>query len=255
MSKSSKATAPMLVPPAEQHSDACLEAARREACRMQKAKKGVAFHEAGHAVLRWVLNHPFKYVTIIPNKKGDRVLDGSRQKHKVDGEGHVEPLKPPSWVFGGKGLFREKLSARRQRFAENEIMIQLAPIFAQACRGIAVHNKIQFGYDLDNVEKWLGYIAPLSYEDNCYANPLFTTLRSRTLELVRTFWPQIEATAEELLARRTLSYSEFLDVVEASLPAHVVRIAAAVSKAKSKQARLWALMIQANAARADHEAA
>jgi hypothetical protein len=199
---------------------------------MQKNIKRVAVHEAGHAVMYWALNRPFKYVTIIPNKKGDRTLDGSGEKHYFEAIGHIQPEKRPSWVVeleGGK-----RLSARRRRWAEEEIITSLGPAcFATQFLRQSLAD-IEFNYDFQSIEVWLDYLTKFYQDDNeldriiqpesndylknrIFKLPLFKTLLARTVGLVDTFAPQIWVVAKALQARRTLMYSDFLEVVDPTL--------------------------------------
>ena len=155
-----------------------------------RRKALVAHHEAGHAILAIKLDVTFGRVTIAPN---------------ADSLGHItlhRLLKRGDLEWGGDVSKKWRI--------DRAMLIVLAGPYAQKRQAPQsrwrTRNYIGFngGGDFDRVInlKW-GL-----HEDDKVAKKYLQYMEAWTEQLVERYWPNIEAVAQALMERETLTYAE-----------------------------------------------
>jgi ATP-dependent Zn protease len=141
----------------------------------------VAYHEAGHAVIRFVLGLPFNSVVIYePGEAGDR---GGAVAGCNTGEDIVDP----------------------RRIAA-EAVSYMAGVYAEARRSHTSIVAVSLGARQD---------VSIASEAAAAAGCDEEAVWERAGQLVRKHWADIETVAEELLLRRRLSYTDVEVLVRA----------------------------------------
>ena len=142
---------------------------------MSTQRRATAYHEAGHAVVRWCYGLEFRLVTIRPD-----LVDGSL--------GHVahapdEPVDGYAVSLAAGQVAEIKFRRRLPRWGsegDDEDIIEIA-----LARGMAP----------DTAAAWGRYCILMSRD------------------LVNQYWREIQAVAAALLERETLSYQDAVDVM------------------------------------------
>lgn len=155
---------------------------------INKKQLAVAYHEAGHAVISYWLNIPFKYVTIVVNE---------------DALGHMKSWPMPTWFKPDI-----EMSPRIKDKLEKEIMVFLAGhvsekkftkhhnhIGASGDNQIAVDLALYFGGDEKTTTLLLKYLS------SCVERQ------------VDFKWKNIEAVAFALIDRKKLSKAEVSEIL------------------------------------------
>jgi ATP-dependent Zn protease len=158
---------------------------------MEDFKKGIAYHEAGHAALANVFNWPFDYVTVVESKE------------RVGGVLITIP---------GKTVYKEYLESypvQKEENPENRVLIRLA--------GYAVGKKLQsIGAELganDDIERSKKLIKIFfGNEDTDKKLSEMKILAEKTVHKVE-IWKKIKAIAEELLRRPTLKEEDIQKIL------------------------------------------
>ena len=170
--------------------------------KLQKLE-ATAYHEAGHAVGRWVQRVPFRYVTIIPEPD-----DGSL--------GHVLGYGLPAWMD------YEKTSSLRlalmnwifMRGMKQILRLLSGPAAETKYRGR--HNRVGAGRD-KRIAAEMAYALCGNNEKE--AVNLLRFLNARAEALINIWWWAVNAVAKELLARDRLSHSEVTKAIQGTDPA------------------------------------
>ena len=156
--------------------------------------KETAHHEAGHAVASWWLGVKFKYVTGAP---------------AADSFGHLKP-RYPKWFQPDADS-----SDRVRLHIEQDIIIGFAGQLAQAkFRG----ERPRYGMHGDNRQAvdMASYRGGSTKTTEAYLRYCWCASE----DLVSMRWREIQAVADALLERQTISYKE---VIEVTLPLPVAR--------------------------------
>jgi len=159
----------------------------------------IAYHEAGHAVIHWVLGIPQRHATIKPDPNGRSL-------------GHVE-IRRPRW-------FREprtpKEEERRRLYAENEILALLAGRIAQSRYA---GKRISWGFEND-YQQVRNLVSVISYH-NDVSFAFLKYCEKQTVRMVEANWPQIAEVAKQLMTHTTLDSSQIQHII-ASIPPEVL---------------------------------
>jgi hypothetical protein len=150
-------------------------------------KAATAYHEAGHAVMGFIVEDPPLFATIEPDNKG------------AVGKVEFEPGIPE--------FARQYLndSPAKRRYAEQRILIELA--------GTAAHNLLEPGRLSDLGDETDARSARefadelISWEDK---EAYLCRARDEAETRLRAHWPWVEAVAGALLQRKTLSREDIL---------------------------------------------
>src|ERR1700736_1376105 len=121
--------------------------------------RGVAYHEAGHAVVGWALGMRFKYMSIKPTKKDT---------------GRIQ--------FSGNWLSRDR------KVSENNISILFAGKIAQETFTGYDLQGFGCGRDFKYIEHWLALINPANPSFSEPNFPLLARLQARAERLVNKHW-------------------------------------------------------------------
>jgi ATP-dependent Zn protease len=154
----------------------------------------VAYHEAGHAVIAWVLGRRFKYVTIIPELE-----DGSL--------GHV--------MYGNLSKnFNPEIDEydKTRRILEKEILLSFAGVLAgKKFKGR--HNFVGARSDRDIAFDYAIRICNSNIEETKkYVDWLWVRCRN----MVDSNWEDIQTVARALMENKRLTYKEVGKVIRDS---------------------------------------
>lgn len=176
----------------------------------ERQLRATAHHEAGHAVAAWRFGMRFKHVTL---KAGDGTL------------GQMLRGRSPKW-------FKPDMdsSDRTRLRAEHDIIVSFAGQVAE-CKFLG--RRPRFGMEGDNQSalNMATYFCSSMSSAEAYLNYCFLTSR----DLVNSHWREIEAVAEALLDRESLSHEETLEVITPG--ANAVRTSLQVALAKPKKGK------------------
>ena len=163
---------------------------------MKTQKEATAYHEAGHAMACWLSDRNFKYVTIKP--KGDS-LGHLKRKNYIRFE--TMSITFPTQVgkffienfINGAGFVSEKMYRGR-------------------------NNLVGAKFDFKNM-----YIRSLSDLPESFIKKYYTFLAEYTLTVfqLENNWIMIEAIAEALIERETLTYNDVINVVQEAMLNHI----------------------------------
>jgi len=151
-----------------------------------KAAMITAYHEAGHAVACCVFKHAFKEVSIIPEEGFQgRVRNGGLPEDLVD-----------------QILGKENLSLEEEKLVRETIIISLAGT-ASECRFTGEDNWV--GSMSDRRKAWA--LAPIL---DCRIEDFYEPAR----QFISSNWKKVEAVAQALLERHTLSAQQVQEICE-----------------------------------------
>lgn len=161
---------------------------------MDKERRETAHHEAAHAVVYFWSDVPFRKVTIKPDKKSDSL-------------GHVALHRTPRWMCEPVGSTEETRSRSR---IEAEVVALYAGQLAQA-RLTGKHPEDGHWKDAHDAVT-LAYRL-FSNTDVVNAFLHFCYLHAREWIYAQTHWVEIQAVAEALLERETLTRNQVSQVI------------------------------------------
>jgi hypothetical protein len=173
---------------------------------MEMQRRLAAYHEAGHAVAAHELYCRINAVTIVPSKSHSGRLIYQSLLARVDIEFEVD---------------RDKVRRNYGRL-EDTIVIALAGPFAQRHHaprsrwrvgGGIVKGMLDRGTDFDVVS---GLIFKF-YGNAAVAKAYWEYVKARTESFVDGHWPRIDAVAECLLERGTISHDELREAINRKL--------------------------------------
>lgn len=143
----------------------------------------IAYHEAGHAVMAFLIGTPIKYATVIPDKEYIGMVRIS-PRYKVE---DVMSLSPIDW--------------KMQKIIESDIMVKLAGQLAEAkYLGKEIDDVLT---DHETSVSMMDNIVSSDEELDAYYDWL--TIRTRNFIVSPRNWPIVEAVAKELLIHKQLS--------------------------------------------------
>src|ERR1017187_4101410 len=161
--------------------------------RNPKALRNTAFHESGHAVSACMLGVPFISVSIRPNQERGSL-------------GSVMLQERPEWAVQDTEEYDQDLA---RTWFEKMGQISLAGWIAEARR--AGRRPARYSHLNDN-EQTSNYAMDLCGSDEeCEAWMKLLFIRARNQ--LGNFWPGVEALAEELLKRETITYAEAQQII------------------------------------------
>ena len=164
--------------------------------RVRAAPKSVrtsAIHEAAHAVAAVLVSQGIKRVTIVPHGNSF---------------GHVIPRKPPRKLY--EAVESGTPTPAQRAMVEGYVVYILAgPEAARRYRGRSDH--IGASDDRKAVDAWM---SPLEANDDVRAAWL-RYLKLRAKVFVDRHWPEINAVADALIMRWTLSEDDVLEAIRA----------------------------------------
>jgi len=163
-----------------------------------------AYHEAGHAVVAWLLGLKFQNVTVKPN------IDGTL--------GCLSKLNAPKW-------FRPEveMTARTRVMAERRIVVFFAGRSAQE-QFLGKQIRSGFESDYDAGVALAAYFCSDSDVADAYLNYCRTVSRA----IVRRYWAEVATIATALAGNETLTFSQV---------AKLIRLAPKVANAESETPR------------------
>jgi hypothetical protein len=146
-----------------------------------KKLEAIAYHEAGHGVIAYLLSRPFVHVSIIPDPDDENL-------------GHIRMAATP------KSLHPDyESNARTERWIRREIMIELAgPLAEKLQRGKG--NWRGASGDFHRAFDMACYHTCGEAETSAYIHWLW----ERTKTLLTLNWPAVEVLAAELLKRKVV---------------------------------------------------
>jgi ATP-dependent Zn protease len=161
--------------------------------------RSTAYHEAGHAVVRYKLGLSVKAVSIVSDDNS-----GGRSSHRPPGE----------W-------FRPDIEtdARHRRRIEDEVMCGWAGALAEERLGESSDKELEVGaaQDVNTIVWFASYFTGSDYETEAYIE----WLRRRTEGLLNRadVWPAIEAVAAALLEEHTLTGRQVRRIIDDAMEA------------------------------------
>jgi len=158
-------------------------------------ERELAYHEAGHAVVRCLLRLPFKRVTIIPT---DENLG------QVAGVTLPEGYKPES----------DRGPKTRDR-TEREIMARLAGMVAEGLLAESEVNAPGAWKDRQNAVDLAEFVTTSAEEAEAYTEWLLC--RTRNLLSLPWNWAAVQAVAQALLAERELGARRVRSIVKEAI--------------------------------------
>ena len=167
-----------------------------------KAQRATAYHEAGHAVLSLLMRHHIRRVSIVPNDDEGTL-------------GHCSSNGAPKWFKPDVGM-----GFRDEKWIESEVLILLA--------GTAAARHLTGRHNWRGSNRDIAAACDLaSYLYHGRALKLFLAFmieRTRTAVASPATWLQIEAVAEALLDRGTLSGREVRTVCQQAIMSRAARL-------------------------------
>jgi hypothetical protein len=162
--------------------------------------KATAYHEAGHAVVAWKLGIAFKKVTIV--REGDAA-------------GHVK-YRAKAVPFRIRaalefGTLTDRQQAWAQWWAERHAVHCLAGMVAQ--RKFSPRSVRNY-HDEGDRESALTGLERLVPEEDLLL--YWRIMRNRARRLIDRYWEAVEALAQELLKRMTLTGDEAVKIIQLS---------------------------------------
>jgi hypothetical protein len=159
-----------------------------------KREEATAYHEAGHAVAAWVMDRPFRYVTIVP-------MEGTL--------GHVQH---PAWREHVQPDIN--VDGRTRRLLEKAIFTLLAGVRAEK-RLTGRWNNIEANSDFHDADDLASYL---------WGNPkvlqkYISFMESRVDAMIASdrHWKGIQALAAALLEKRRIGYQEAQEIITAAV--------------------------------------
>jgi ATP-dependent Zn protease len=171
----------------------CMVAMRRN----KKALLKTAFHEAGHAVVSFMLDVPFRSVTIRPD---------------ADLLGCVLFQEWPQWAIPDSGRYDER---RATEWLTRRTQISLAGQIAETLH--AGRRPAKFSHSADDHDVFENAMTICSSEEECSAWLNWLFIRTRSSLAVPDVWCAVEALAEELLKQETISGVEARNIIRVGL--------------------------------------
>ncbi|UGY21831.1 hypothetical protein HU675_0027900 [Bradyrhizobium septentrionale] len=171
----------------------------------------VAYHEAGHAVIAWMLGLKVEYVNILDGGAGAHTESATYAARDLDNETYLAAISKDIIVALAGSCAQQKHrppSGRRQP-AEWEDDRQVAT--SLGCRAALVASAVE----RDQID--LAMLNNLNPGQQEYAIHLFRQCGDRARELVADHWPVIEKVAQALLGRPILAADD-LDKLMGSKP-------------------------------------
>lgn len=179
-----------------------------EAKERRRLAHAIAFHEAGHAVVAWQSRLKIKYVTVIPD--GELLgtikfavptwfqprLVGKRLRDRHYLERWIVALQA-----GGKAerWFRDWISS--------DWTLSVDPFFWKDSTPVGDEIDVRIMEDL------LRHVPR-----NALPSNFMEASRQRVETLLVAYWPLVESVAAALLERKTLTGTETVEVIQASMP-------------------------------------
>jgi hypothetical protein len=165
--------------------------------------RSTAYHEAGHAVVAYFLasqlisyvREPFRYVTIKP-KPGES-LGHVRLRIPKWARPHEEPSTPLAWLKFQQYWEQSCIAAFAGRVAEQKHL----------------GKRVRYGYDSDYASM-VDVGLFIGGESRHVHVHWFRWLHMGASEWVNARWLEIEAVAEALMERQTLTYDEVRTVID-----------------------------------------
>jgi len=161
-----------------------------------------AYHEAGHAVIAWLLHRPFVHVSIIP----DDVNLGHLRKTPKPASLHPEYER----------------NARTEGWLRGEIMVDLAGPLAEKLTTGRGNWRIGADGDFHHAFDMACYLTCGEAETTAFVRWLW----ERTKLLLEMNWPIMEALAKELLQRRVIGAKQARALMR---EANLARVAVSVA--------------------------
>lgn len=157
--------------------------------------KSLAFHESGHAVVGWILNQKFEYVSIIEDERS-----GGHVKNRALNQTLLE-----RFVNG------EALNPVEERVFENVIMSFYAGPMAEARH---LKSKSWFHYRSTDDESAIFFLVRLD-DDPKVMKARLKYLQAKTNAMIyqNVYWDLIKVVASELLKKKKLTYRKFKQIV------------------------------------------
>jgi len=202
--------------------------------RASKRLRHTAIHEAGHAIIHRLLGIPCDEASIVPNDEEENLgyskLQGF-QPHEIES------------AWDARGKFRSPDSVARAR-----MMGTMAGREAEI---------VAFGHDTGGDGGDLAHLVDLALhsgigiegvDDDGVINVNLDRLRSKVPGLLRRHWRKVEAVAEALLARKTLSAAEIDALIEAETTPRERDIAERIEAARKPEREMYEMLRQRVAA-------
>ena len=189
---------------------------RKQRKRSRRSDAVIAYHEAGHAIVSWSLHLKPRRVTIIPDdESAGHVLNRAINKRTSF---EIE------WA--------DRFSLSRLT-AEKHTMIAMAGELAQRRFDPRSWRSYHGSTDRHNVVNFLMRYAP--YRKGAIdITAHYKLLREWACEMLERQWYLVEAVADELVKRRTLSHNELREVIlNAQDQKHMLPIGSSIALARS----------------------
>lgn len=169
-----------------------------------KATTGTAYHEAGHAVVRALLGLSVRKVTVKPTE---------------DTLGHVAGAPLPQWLCRVVEVDDPWDHAWALRKILNEITSMYAGALAERLKTRRALNVDGAYYDHRQIADFAITVTPESHPKEMQA--LCAWLELRASRLLREHWKAVEAVAQALLEKRTLTGNQVLTAIAEADPSAI----------------------------------
>lgn len=162
------------------------------------------YHEAGHAVMYFVRNRAFKYVTIVPNEESNSL-------------GHVMPRKKVNferwaeWIELGNPWNDSRL----RRELEGLIMIYMAGPIAEELAGFDVDDRETYYGTDDHIALDFAFRMCMPREAYAFLDWLWEHTKSELGEPGN--WTAVKSIADALMKKRTIKYKDVKEIYQAAI--------------------------------------
>jgi ATP-dependent Zn protease len=159
-----------------------------------------AYHEAGHAVMAYEFGHATHHVTIVPDRE-------------VGSLGHHQSAPFPAWLKPDI-----EINSRTEKRIEQEILVRLAGMAAEQ-KFCGRNNWKGAGSDFHSAIDMASYVFGMGKLLDKYMS--FMVERARAQMSHPRIWVQVEAVAEALLKRQTLSGKQIREICRDAILAKI----------------------------------
>ena len=147
-----------------------------------------AYHEAGHAVVAYLLGRRLKRVSIVPNSDAETLGHCQRVPHR--------------------NFHPDRIGTKFDGRMVDEMVASIAgPMAEEKFSGRRHTQGAQKDYQM--AEDLVAYVTP-SFEEG---RDFYKWVRGRTKRMLDTRWPQVTAVAEALLEKQELAGDKVLKVI------------------------------------------
>jgi hypothetical protein len=167
---------------------------------MTRRSRQVAYHEAGHAVVAWLMEIPFTAVAVYDPRSDDTL-----------GEVTFNPNRLPDYMFCPMNHFDR---SRARNYLSRDISMTLAGPVAQSLHARCWQELPMVPGD----DEWIAYeLAEMLYSERARQFSWINRLRFQTLELLQRpeAWDAVQRVANALISHRKLTAKQCVRAIPA----------------------------------------